>query len=174
MLQSRISGFTASGFSAELEAGEAENNQRLLEHLISEAHAVAVEVAVVTTAANALNDWRTPIAPGDMARFTPQTSTLRALLLVLDNNHMIDDRASGELLTFIAEGMRRVQRSTHILTTAKHFQQIVRAWCMRVCCASAGALSLTSPSVTSSISKAHGRLRFRNSSRKTLESFRRS
>jgi hypothetical protein len=53
----------------------------LFEHLTSEAHAVAVEVAVVTTAANALNDWRTPIAPGDVARFTPQTATLRALLL---------------------------------------------------------------------------------------------
>jgi hypothetical protein len=103
MLQSRNSRFIASGLRAELETGEAENNQRLFEHLTSEAHAVAVEVAVITTAANALNDWRTPIAPGDVARFAPQTATLRALLLVLDNNHLIDDRASGELLTFIAE-----------------------------------------------------------------------
>lgn len=102
MLQSRNLRFTASGILAELDAGEADNNQRLFEHLTSEAHAVAVEVAVVTTAANALNDWRTPIASEDVARFSPQTATLRALLLVLDNNHMIDDRASRELLKFIA------------------------------------------------------------------------
>jgi hypothetical protein len=103
MLHSRNSRFTAGGLHAELEAGEMENHLRLFEHLTSEAHAVAVEVAVVTTAANALNDWRTPIAPGDVARFTPQTATLRALLLVLDNNHLIDGRVSGELLSFIAD-----------------------------------------------------------------------
>ncbi len=50
-----------------------------------------------------MNDWRTPVAPGDIARFTPQTATLKALLLVLDNNHTVDGRVSAELLSFIAE-----------------------------------------------------------------------
>ncbi len=104
MLNSRNSRLIGSGFFP-LEPGiDAANcHHRLFEHLTSEAQAMAVEIAVVTTAANALNDWRTPILPGDIARFTPQTATLRTLLLVLDNNHTVHSRVSADLLSFIAE-----------------------------------------------------------------------
>lgn len=104
MLPIRNFRFTNSGLSPlEPDINAADGHHRLFEHLTSEAQAVAVEIAVITTAVNALNDWRTPIMPSDIARFTPQTATLRALLLVLDNNDTVDSRVSAELLSFIAE-----------------------------------------------------------------------
>ena len=104
MLQSRISRFTSSSlFMQGLQAEPGDGQNRLFEHLASEVHAVGVDIAVATTAANALNDWRTPIDPVDVARFAPHSSTLRALLPVLENNHSLDGHRTAELQSFIAE-----------------------------------------------------------------------
>lgn len=103
MLHSRITRFAPSAHSEEPEADAGECNQRLFEYLLSEVHAVAVDIAVVTTAANALNDWRSNIEPGEIARFAPHGATLRALLPVLDSHHALDSRSSAILLGFMGE-----------------------------------------------------------------------
>ncbi len=104
MLQSRISRFTPSSlFMLEIQAEAGEGQSRLFEHLVSEVHAVGVDIAVATTAVNTLNDWRIPIDPADVARFAPNSSTLRALLPVLESHHALDGQTTAELHSFIAD-----------------------------------------------------------------------
>ncbi len=104
MLRSRISRYMPSSlFTQGLQAEVGEGQNRLFEHLVSEVHAVGVDIAVATTAVNALNDWRTPIDPVDVARFAPHSSMLRALLPVLESNHALDGQTTVELHSFMAE-----------------------------------------------------------------------
>lgn len=104
MLNARFSRFTPTAFVAEdgpISASEVGN--RLYEHLISEAHAAAVSIAVVTTAANALNDWRTVVRPADIARFAPDSVALRALLPVLITHDALDEDLIRDLALFLDE-----------------------------------------------------------------------
>ncbi len=50
------------------------------ETVTSEVHALAVAIAVVTSAANSLADWRTTISPADVARFAPHWRPLSAMM----------------------------------------------------------------------------------------------
>lgn len=102
MLHARSFRFAATADHAEeasLQAGEA--GDRLFEHLISETHAIAVGVAVVATAANALNDWQRAIRPSDIARFAPDDAPLRMLLQVLIEHDAIDEALTPGLLAFL-------------------------------------------------------------------------
>jgi hypothetical protein len=101
MLRSRFSRFAFPVGEPEVAAGESQN--RLLEYLVSEVHGIAVDIAVVTTAANSLNDWRTQIDPSDCARFAPNSGTLRALLPVLDSHLTLNRKSSAQLVAFTAE-----------------------------------------------------------------------
>jgi hypothetical protein len=51
-----------------------------IENFTAEVHATAVAIAVVTSAVNAMDDWRIDIDPADIARFAPETGALRSLL----------------------------------------------------------------------------------------------
>ncbi len=64
--------------------GHATPAQRFMETIVAEAHNVAISVAVVTTAVNALDDWHTQIDPKAIADFRPQMSALMSLLIGLD------------------------------------------------------------------------------------------
>lgn len=102
MLQARSFRYAATADhagEASLQAGEA--GDRLFEHLISETHAIAVGVAVVATAANALHDGQRAIRPSDIARFAPDDAALRMLLPVLIDHEAIDDALMPGLLTFL-------------------------------------------------------------------------
>lgn len=102
MLQARFIRYAATADHADdgpLQAGEIGN--RLFEHLISETHATAVGVAVIATAANALNDWRSVIRPGEIARFTPDDAPLRALLPVLVDHDVIEEPLIMEIVAFL-------------------------------------------------------------------------
>jgi PilZ domain len=102
MLRTRFSRLSQSGaLPQEADATAGEGNQRLFEHLISEVHGVAVDIAVVATAANALNDWRARTEPADIARFAPHAGTLEGLLPVLDAHHILSNQASADLLAFM-------------------------------------------------------------------------
>ncbi len=81
--------------------------QRFLETVIAEAHTLAISVAVVTTAANALDDWRTPIDAKSIEVHRPQVAALSALLMGLDaNDHDAQFSAplAIEALDAIADG----------------------------------------------------------------------
>ena len=80
-----------------------ETGDRLVEHLISELHATAVGTAVITTAANALNDWRSVIRPSDIARFAPDDAPLRTLVPVLVEHDAIDATLTLSLAYFLDE-----------------------------------------------------------------------
>ncbi len=54
------------------------------EALVSEVHATAVSVAVITSAVNSFSDWKVFIDPSAVASFAPDTSALVALLRYLD------------------------------------------------------------------------------------------
>jgi hypothetical protein len=104
MLQSRISRLAVSALlPAQDQGGAAETGNRLFEHLLSEVHATAVDISVVTTAVNTLNDWRTRIDPVDLARFSPHGATLRALVPILDDNRCLEQSALADLLKFLSE-----------------------------------------------------------------------
>lgn len=77
--------------------------QRFYENLTAELHATAVGIAVVATAVNSLLDWRIVILPADIARFSPQTSTLKAMLTVLHGNDRLDGWFTQDLRTFLGE-----------------------------------------------------------------------
>lgn len=82
----------------------AENQQgsrRLFENLACELHATAVGIAVVTTAANAILDWRTTLRPEVIARFAPEGVTLRSLLTVLQAQDGSGLRCAEELANFL-------------------------------------------------------------------------
>ena len=91
---------TATEPDGAAQAGEAGN--RLFELLISEAHSTAVGVAVIATAANALNDWRASVRAGDMARLAPESSGLRTLLPVLVEHDVIGPHTVQNLRAFAA------------------------------------------------------------------------
>lgn len=54
------------------------------EALVSEVHATAVSVAVITSAINSFSDWKVFIDPSSVAAFAPETGALVALLRFLD------------------------------------------------------------------------------------------
>lgn len=104
MLQARFFRYATTVDQSEealLQAGETQD--RLLEHLLSELHATAVCVAVVTTAANALNDWHSVIRPCDIARFAPDEAPMRMLLPVLIAHDVIDAAMTAGITAFFAE-----------------------------------------------------------------------
>jgi hypothetical protein len=104
MLQDRTYRYAATSEHAEdaaIHAGEA--GDRLFEHLISETHATAVGVAVVATAANALNDWRSVIRACEIARFAPDDAPLRMLLPVLVAHDAIDAATTAAIKAFLAD-----------------------------------------------------------------------
>lgn len=104
MLQSRITRLAVSPLlPASDQGGACDTGNRLFEYLLSEVHATAVGIAVVTTAVNTLNDWRTRIDPVDLARFAPHGATLRALVPVLDDNRCLEQTILTELLKFLSE-----------------------------------------------------------------------
>lgn len=104
MIHSRISRLAVSAlFPVQDHGGASETGNRLYEHLLSEVHATAVGIAVTTTAANMLNDWRTCIDPVDLARFSPHGANLRGLVPVIDDNRCLQQEARHELLTFLSE-----------------------------------------------------------------------
>jgi hypothetical protein len=104
MLQDRTFRYSASADhagNASLQAGDA--GDRLFEHLISETHATAVGVAVVATAANALNDWRSLIRASEIARFAPDEAPLRTLLPVLIAHGAVDAATVADIDAFLSD-----------------------------------------------------------------------
>jgi hypothetical protein len=102
MLQARYFRYSATAEHADgapLQAGDI--GDRLFEHLISETHATAVGVAVVATAVNALNDWRSVVRPGEIARFAPDDAPLRTLLPVLIEHDAIDEPLTSAIISFL-------------------------------------------------------------------------
>ena len=98
MLVSQSSKYTASPVMADVSViGAGESGHRLYEHLVSESHMTAVGVAVIATAANSLNDWRSTVRPADIARFAPDSASLRALLPVLDDHRAVDPALAAEV-----------------------------------------------------------------------------
>jgi hypothetical protein len=79
------------------------SRDRLLEHLVSEVQACAVGIAMIATAANAMNDWQASIAPPDMARFAPDSAALRSLLKVLDAHHIDTEPPDAAFRAFADE-----------------------------------------------------------------------
>jgi hypothetical protein len=104
MLQARHVRYAATAEHADhvpVQAGEA--SDRLFEHLISETHATAVGVAVIATAANALNDWRSVLRASEIARFGPDDAPLRTLLPVLIDHDVIDPPMAASVNAFLED-----------------------------------------------------------------------
>ncbi len=101
MLQDRTFGYPATREFAEPFANAGAPRDRLFEHLISETHATAVGIAVIATAANAMNDWRSVMRSSDIARFAPDEAPLRALLPVLIEHDVVDPSTATQLISFL-------------------------------------------------------------------------
>jgi hypothetical protein len=101
MLNARFAEAAPSAGEPEEYAGATGN--RPFEYLISEVHAVVAAVAVVTTAANALNDWRAAVAPQEIARLAPDSTTLAGMRPMLDYHHALTRACAAQLDALISK-----------------------------------------------------------------------